>query len=168
MVTWLSYPTVKLISFLCCVLLADISCWQTVQAQEKCAQQTQGCPVKQLKELRSEERYPRLLVFVSFSMPMATLKQLSLQAQEVGGQLVFRGLIKNSFQETIPKLKELGAEVLILTTRPNFNKLLARLLDHLLGTFCRVLVMTGFGILCFLYSKKQSLRFCCTVFKWVY
>jgi type-F conjugative transfer system pilin assembly protein TrbC len=63
--------------------------------------------------MNPEDRYPRLLIFVSFSMPMATLKQLNLQAQEVGGKLVFRGLIKSSFKATIPQLKELGSEVLI-------------------------------------------------------
>src|SRR5262249_16418139 len=84
---------VKSVLFVCIALLS-------VQAQ--------GCPAETL-----QERYPRLLIFVSFSMPMATLKQLSQQAEECGGKLVFRGLVKESFKETIPKLKELGSEVLI-------------------------------------------------------
>lgn len=71
--------------------------------------QAQSCPAKPL----NVERYPSLLIFVSFSMSMATLKQLSQQADQAGGKLVFRGLINNSFKATIPKLKELGSEVLI-------------------------------------------------------
>lgn len=42
----------------------------------------------------------KLLIFVSGSMPIASLKALFQQAQSVGGKLIFRGLIENSFQKT--------------------------------------------------------------------
>ena len=60
-----------------------------------------------------EDRYPRLLVFVSSTMSMATLRQLGTSLQRQGGKLVFRGLINNSFKEMAAFLQELGHEALI-------------------------------------------------------
>jgi len=58
-------------------------------------------------------RTPKLLVFVSFSMPLESLKALGAQVNRVGGKLVLRGLIKGSFQETALKIQELQEEVVI-------------------------------------------------------
>jgi type-F conjugative transfer system pilin assembly protein TrbC len=58
-------------------------------------------------------RYPKLLVFVSFSMQMDTLKTLAQDVNRVGGKLVLRGLVKGSFPETLKKLQELKQELLI-------------------------------------------------------
>ena len=65
-----------------------------------------------------DSRYPQLLVFVSFSMPMATLKALAQDVNRVGGKLVLRGLVKGSlpagsFSETLIKLQELQEKLLI-------------------------------------------------------
>ncbi len=65
-----------------------------------------------------DPRYPQLLVFVSFSMPMPTLKALARDVNRVGGKLVLRGLVKGSFPtgsfpETLIKLQELQEEILI-------------------------------------------------------
>lgn len=60
-----------------------------------------------------EKRYPDLLVFVSFSMPLATLKSLNEDVTANGGKLVFRGVIDGSFKKMAVKLRELSAEVLI-------------------------------------------------------
>lgn len=74
---------------------------------------------KSLKSKNSgDSRYPQLLVFVSFSMPMATLKALARDVNRVGGKLVLRGLVKGSlpagsFSETLIKLQELQEELLI-------------------------------------------------------
>lgn len=68
---------------------------------------------KSLETRKSEARYPRLLVFVSFSMPVQTLKALGSQVNAVDGNLVLRGLVKGSFKETAEKLKELQEEILI-------------------------------------------------------
>lgn len=62
---------------------------------------------------RDEDRYPDLLVFVSFSMSDDLLKTLAHQAKEKGGKIVFRGLLNGSFKEMGQKLRGLGVEALI-------------------------------------------------------
>lgn len=47
-----------------------------------------------------------LLVFVSFSMPLNTLKSLSEEAGKHGARLILRGLVENSFQKTTEKLMD--------------------------------------------------------------
>lgn len=66
-----------------------------------------------LDETTVEGRYPNLLVFVSFSMPMESLKLLGDQVQKAGGSLVFRGLVKDSFPLTAEKMRKLGTEAMI-------------------------------------------------------
>lgn len=46
------------------------------------------------------------VVLVSFSMPDASLRQLSEQARTYGFSTVFRGLVNNSFADTLAKLQE--------------------------------------------------------------
>jgi len=99
-----------------------------VEAATNAALQSQQCEVaktlankakemgRKSLELEGREesvRYPKLLVFVSFSIPLETLKAIGSQVNKVGGKLVFRGLINGSFKETIEKLKELQEEVII-------------------------------------------------------
>jgi conjugal transfer pilus assembly protein TrbC len=48
------------------------------------------------------------LIFVSLSMPQATLKALFDEAEAQGAVLVLRGLIDNSFKKTAEKLQEFG------------------------------------------------------------
>lgn len=62
---------------------------------------------------QTPKRHPDLLVFVSFSMPMDSLKRLNQQVMDHGGKLVFRGLHEGSFMKMAQKLKALSAEVLI-------------------------------------------------------
>ncbi len=69
--------------------------------------------ISNLNQQQGEARYPQLMVFVSFSMPLATLKNLGRQLDQVGGKMVFRGLVNNSFKEMSLKLQELGHEALI-------------------------------------------------------
>jgi type-F conjugative transfer system pilin assembly protein TrbC len=57
--------------------------------------------------------YKPLLIFVSFSMPISTLKSLSRDAQKLGGTLVLRGLIQGSFKETQKKLVDLKEPLII-------------------------------------------------------
>jgi type-F conjugative transfer system pilin assembly protein TrbC len=57
--------------------------------------------------------YPKLLVFVSFSMPSEALKALNTQVKRLGGKLVLRGLANGSFQQTAQKLKELQIDMII-------------------------------------------------------
>jgi conjugal transfer pilus assembly protein TrbC len=67
------------------------------------------------------ENANRILVFVSFSMPEASLKSLAQEAQGISTQrvsnqkhhvvLVMRGLYQNSFVKTASKLQKLGIAV---------------------------------------------------------
>ncbi len=50
------------------------------------------------------------LVFVSFSMNEGALKDLHRQMSRLGGRLVLRGLVNNSFKETQQKIMALGIE----------------------------------------------------------
>jgi type-F conjugative transfer system pilin assembly protein TrbC len=108
-----------------------------VEKATKATKNPQNCTIAQelategresgRKSLKSKNgdsaRYPQLLVFVSFSMPMATLKTLARDVNRVGGKLVLRGLVKGnlsagrssegSFPETLIKLQELQEELII-------------------------------------------------------
>ena len=52
-----------------------------------------------------------VLIFVSFSMPEASLKSLFQEAQKQGAVLVMRGLYRDSFVQTAQKLQQLGITV---------------------------------------------------------
>jgi conjugal transfer pilus assembly protein TrbC len=54
------------------------------------------------------------MIFVSLSMPVASLKKLAMDAQKVGGVLLLRGTINRSLKETVAAIKPLadqGVEV---------------------------------------------------------
>lgn len=53
-----------------------------------------------------ETKLNQLLIFVSLSMPAQSLKQLDVQAKKAGGLLVMRGLVDNSFKETVALLAD--------------------------------------------------------------
>ena len=78
-----------------------------------CSSCQKGHVCESQKRETLQSRYPELLVFVSFSMPIETLKVLAMQVNAIGGAIVFRGLEHGSFKDTVLKLKELGQEVLI-------------------------------------------------------
>ncbi|MEN8236794.1 MAG: type-F conjugative transfer system pilin assembly protein TrbC [Pseudomonadota bacterium] len=52
-----------------------------------------------------------LLVFVSFSMPELTLRNYSRDVKKVGGRLLVRGLLDDSFKVTQQRLRQLGIEL---------------------------------------------------------
>lgn len=54
-----------------------------------------------------EPDYTPLLVFVSFSMPKASLQQWITQTRLAGGSVVIRGLVENSFKKTAEVLSPL-------------------------------------------------------------
>lgn len=58
-----------------------------------------------------QENADRILVFVSFSMPEASLKSLMQEAPKHHAVLVMRGLYQDSFIKTASKLQELGIAV---------------------------------------------------------
>lgn len=77
------------------------------------AQRGNEIVLKTLEPSEDEVRYPRLLVFVSFSMPLQALKALGSQVNAVGGKLVLRGLVGGNFKKTAEKLKAFREEILI-------------------------------------------------------
>ena len=57
-------------------------------------------------EANTQKREDEILVFVSFSMSLETLKALASEAQRYNARLVIRGLIDNSFKKTTEKLMD--------------------------------------------------------------
>jgi len=80
--------------------------------------QERKCSMQNISEVEQElPGFPRLMGFISFSMPIETLLELSLQLQRVGGAFVIRGLPGNSFKllsEKILELRERGSNIPIL------------------------------------------------------
>ncbi len=50
---------------------------------------------------------PKVLIFVSFAMPEATLQRLVNQAARAGATLVLRGLVNGSIRETVTRMQAL-------------------------------------------------------------
>lgn len=95
------------------ILILSITLSFTTQAsckKENSLRQT--CPVQKLS-VSENEITPTVLVFASFSMPEAALKQLAIDLKKINGALVIRGLINNSFKETSLYLQKLGEGVLL-------------------------------------------------------
>ncbi len=84
-----------------------------VHEGEKSVRQTLTHAHKNVANDEDTIRYPKLLVFVSFSMPLESLKALGTRVNQLGGKLVLRGLINGSFRETAQKIKDLQEEVII-------------------------------------------------------
>lgn len=98
----------KLLRCLILIIIGFYTPIQMVQASGKCAVKT----VFQIPVKSDQKRY----IFVSLSMPEASLKSLYEEAQRYGAILVMRGLHENSFSKTIKKLHELG---ITLDINPN-------------------------------------------------
>ena len=79
------------------------------ELRENCSSKTVQSP-KDADVLLSEKK-DQLLVFVSFSMPEASLKSLAQDAEKYNAVLVMRGLYEDSFVKTANKLKNLGIGV---------------------------------------------------------
>lgn len=74
-----------------------------------CSSKTVQFPKKE--DVLLSEKKDQLLVFVSFSMPEASLKSLAQDAEKYNAVLVMRGLYEDSFVKTANKLKDLGIGV---------------------------------------------------------
>ena len=74
------------------------------------ASQSKKCPVPG-NGLGKNLSPPKIIVFVSLSMPESSLKSLSEEANKHGAVLVMRGLHEDSFTKTSQKLQELGITV---------------------------------------------------------
>ena len=60
-----------------------------------------------------------LLVFASFSMPIASLKALVASVSRVGGSVVLRGFKNNSYRETVNAIAALGEASASVAVNPN-------------------------------------------------
>ncbi|MBW8309204.1 MAG: type-F conjugative transfer system pilin assembly protein TrbC [Candidatus Paracaedibacteraceae bacterium] len=71
-------------------------------AKQPTVEPKQACysKIKNLTESKKAEPQGELLIFVSTSLPKQVLQALSTDASRLGGRLIFRGLINNSFKET--------------------------------------------------------------------
>lgn len=75
-----------------------------------------GCSKKNRGKIEKEQhahttaKDPKILVFVSFSMPKASLTALATEAEQHGAVLVMRGLKGDSFKETQTAFQALGEE----------------------------------------------------------
>lgn len=77
--------------------------------------------IKNIKEeLRDTE--DQILVFVSFSMPNLSLKELSKQAGKFHARLVLRGLHEGSFKKTAKKILEIDKNGLQIDIDPELFK----------------------------------------------
>ncbi len=70
------------------------------------------------KNIESLEDRNSLIVFVSFSMPKELLWEYHQQIRNYGGRMVIRGLVENSFKQTIQKMKIDGNRALTLDINP--------------------------------------------------
>jgi conjugal transfer pilus assembly protein TrbC len=59
-----------------------------------------------------------ILIFVSFSMPKASLIELNKQAQKYNATLIMRGIYKNSFSEMRKKILEISPDGLSINIDP--------------------------------------------------
>lgn len=100
---------------LLCVLKGTMGLGSCPKQKLSHDQKTVSQPVYQqtLSPETLANRYPPLMVLVSFSMPLNSLKDLGDSLKKIGGKLVFRGLYNNSFKDMAQKLKDLGHEALI-------------------------------------------------------
>lgn len=75
------------------------------QVQEFADDVNKSMPVnpmfKEQEQSQSQEKYPRLIVFISTSMPEESIRQWAKQADLLGAELVIRGFVNNSFKDTV-------------------------------------------------------------------
>lgn len=62
------------------------------------------------QQIHTAAKDPKILVFVSFSMPKASLTAISKDAEKYGAVLVMRGLKEDSFKDTQTAFQALGEE----------------------------------------------------------
>lgn len=89
--------------------------WQTQSGVEE-KLETEAISSKKELEILPENQ---LLVFVSFSMPLQTMKELAVDAEKYNAKLVIRGLVDNSFKKTAEKLSDFQSG---LEINPNLFK----------------------------------------------
>ena len=64
-------------------------------------------PVLKPSLQNQQENAPKLIIFISSSMPAKSIQQWAIQAEKLGAELVIRGFVNNSFKETVILAREL-------------------------------------------------------------
>ena len=83
---------------------------ETGKSCKNCSSQIENIDIKNPKD--------GILIFVSFSMPKASLIELNNQAQKYNATLVMRGIYKNSFREMRKKILEISSDGLSINIDP--------------------------------------------------
>jgi conjugal transfer pilus assembly protein TrbC len=55
----------------------------------------------------AERKTPPVMIFISFSMPDSNIKEWMKYAEQIHAPVILRGLVNNSFRQTILKITEL-------------------------------------------------------------
>lgn len=81
-------------------------------------------PEELSKKLKSElgDSKKEILVFVSFSMPKLSLRELSKASKKYNAKLILRGIYKESFRKTAEKILEIDKKGLSLEINPKLFK----------------------------------------------
>lgn len=81
-------------------------------------------PEELSKKLESElgDSKKEILVFVSFSMPKLSLRELSKASKKYNAKLILRGIYKESFRKTAEKILEIDKKGLSLEINPKLFK----------------------------------------------
>lgn len=58
----------------------------------------------------ASDKDSHVLIFASFSMPKESLQALSVQAKQIDAPIIMRGLVNNSFKETVNKITEFNLQ----------------------------------------------------------
>jgi len=100
--------------------MAGSDCWAHEMVQ-------QSQQYYQIQPNRNVSLWPKVMVFVSTSMPKSALQQWAMQAEKIGAPLYLRGFVKNSVRKTVAKTMQIfgNAEVSGFEIHPeafrNFN-----------------------------------------------
>jgi type-F conjugative transfer system pilin assembly protein TrbC len=78
--------------------------------QKTCPSGVCKAAILTIKQKQIHPEASQVLIFVSFSIPEASLIAYAKDVAEIGGRLVFRGLVDDSFQATQAKFLALGIE----------------------------------------------------------
>ena len=127
---------------------------------------SKGCVKDTAPHFSSTEKTERIMIFVSFSMPDASLKALAQDAKKHNAVLVMRGLYQDSFVKTASRLQELGITVDVhpelfethhVTSVPTFVKLK----DGQPTYSLKGNVTLGFAMKVFEEEGQQAKEMCC-------
>jgi conjugal transfer pilus assembly protein TrbC len=74
---------------------------------------------RRYEQKAQDKKTEEVMVFVSFTMPTASLKRIVKEANKIGASVIFRGFKNNSYKETILAIKSLGEVAGNVVVNPN-------------------------------------------------